>query len=113
MNADRTNTKNSHYMRQCIQSTDNVRWPEEALGRARFHLSKIYRQQGIEDEETRDLEAKAMAVLKKYSSTTPAYLQGVKDEMMLFDDLQLADSGRFTGRALLRHIQQLSSQVLK
>lgn len=93
-------------MEECIQMANDSKWSEEALARTRFHLSRIYAEQGIQQEKAQKLEEQAITVLEKYSNITPEYLIGVTDKMMLFDDLQPSAGGRFTNRALLSHMQK-------
>lgn len=94
-------------MEECIRLASVSKWSEEALARTRFHLSKTYEKQGVKQEETRKLEDQATTVLSKYP--TPEYLMGVEDKMILFDNLQPAATGRFTGRGLVSHMQKLAT----
>jgi hypothetical protein len=89
---------------ECIELAHISKWSEEALARSRFHLSRIYAEQGIQQEKAKKLEEQAITVLEKYA--IPDYLVGVEDKMMLFDNLQPAAGGRFTGRGLLSYIQK-------
>jgi hypothetical protein len=95
-------------MKESIEMAKDSKWSEEALARAQFHLSMIYKEQGVQLDEARNLEQQAVSVLVKYSNSTPDYLRGVEERMLLFDDLQPAEGGRFTGRGLLRHMQEWS-----
>jgi len=101
-------------MKECIdtaiESAKNSRFPEEALGRAQFHLSKILREQGIEKEEADRLETNALNILNKYSPYASEFLRGIEDPMVMFDDLQSIFDGRFTGRQLLKYIQVMADQ---
>lgn len=106
-----TDFDNRYYMKECLERAANSRCPEEALGRVRFHLSKIYGEQGLEEEEAKRLDQEARKILEKYSSTTPECLRGVEDKMMVFDEMQPVESGRFTGRDLLPHMQLWSSST--
>jgi hypothetical protein len=98
-------------MKECLARAANSRCPEEATGRVEFHLSNIYREQGIEEEEAERLDQEARKILTKYSSTTPEYLRGVEDKIMVFDEMQPVESGRFTGRGLLPHMQSWFSST--
>ncbi|KAE9378878.1 hypothetical protein N431DRAFT_478014 [Stipitochalara longipes BDJ] len=101
----------AEYMEECIQLGSLSKWSEEALARARYHLSKIYAEQAIKEEERQKLEEQATIVLRKYP--TPKYLVDIEDKMMLFDDLQSAAAGRFTNRGLLAYMQnQVRSTLL-
>jgi hypothetical protein len=101
-------------MKECIdsaiESAKNSRFPEEALGRAQFHLSKILREQTVEKEEADKLETNALIILNKYSPYTSEFLRGIEDSMVLFDDLQSIFDGRFTGRELLKYMQGVAGQ---
>jgi len=97
-------------MRECIEASINSKWTEEALSRARYHLSIIYNELGIEQEEAQRLKVEALKVLDKYSHTVPEFLQGVEDKMLLFDDMQPAENGRYTGWSLLKRMQDSFSQ---
>ena len=97
----------SDYMVECIESAKNSKFPEEALGRAQYHLMKILREQGIEQEEADKLEVDALKTLDKYSQYTSEFLKGVDDPMTLFDDLQSIFDGRFTGQQLLSYMQSV------
>jgi len=91
-------------MEECVQLAGVSKWSEEALARTRYHLSMIYTERSIKPEEARILKEEATAVLGKYP--IPEYLRGVENKMMLFDNLQPALTGRFTGRGLVSHMQR-------
>ena len=95
-------------MIECIECARTSKFPEEALGRAQLHLSKMFREQGIEEEDAKKLEADALKVLGEYSQYASDFLKGVEDPMTLFDDLQSIFDGRFTGRQLLKYMQGVS-----
>jgi hypothetical protein len=101
-------------MKECIdtaiESAKNSRFPEESLGRAQLHLSKILREQGIEKEEADRLETNALNILYKYSLYASEFLRGIEDPMVMFDDLQSIFDGRFTGRQLLNYMQGVADQ---
>lgn len=97
-------------MVECIECAKSSFFPEEALGRAQLHLSRIYKEQGLDNDETRALEAKGLKVLAKYSQYVSKGILGVEDDMVAFDDLQSIFDGRFTGTRLLKWMQAGLSQ---
>lgn len=97
-------------MEECNQLASVAKWSEEALARNRFHLSRIYAEQGIRQDEAQKFEEQAIMVLKKH--TVPDYLIGVEDKMMLFDNLQLTAGGRFTSIGLLSYMQSRGAKIL-
>jgi hypothetical protein len=101
--SQRPNTRDRERMEECIQLASIAKWSEEALARNRFHLSRIYAEQGIRLEEAQKLEEQAIMILEKHA--VPDYLIGAEDKMMLFDNLQPAAGGRFTSTGLLSYMQ--------
>ena len=97
-------------MIECIDCAKNSKFPEEALGRAQYHLSKMFREQGIEEDDADRLEAQGLKVLGKYSQYASEFLKGVDNPMTLFDDLQSIFDGRFTGQQLVRYMQGVADQ---
>jgi hypothetical protein len=45
-----------------------------------------------------------MAILEKYSEYVTEWVRHTEDNVIMFDDLQPTDEGRFTGRDLLKRI---------
>ena len=100
----------SEYIKQCIECAKNLKWSKEALARAQFHLATLYNEQGVEEDEAKSLKGEARKVLEKCRDYAAECVRGVEDEMMIFDDLQPTFQGRYTGRTLLRHLQEWSRQ---
>lgn len=93
-------------MKQCIEYVRSARWSEEALAHAQFHLALLYREQGIEPEETEVLQTAARRVLERYQEYAPPCVRDSGDELMVLDDLQPTFLGRWTGRSLLKCLQK-------
>lgn len=89
-------------MERCIDLGTVAGWTEEALGRARLHLSIFYRRQGIQLDEAEALEARAMETLTNYSGYVSNWVAELKHPVIMFDDLQPTDEGRYTGGMLLK-----------
>ncbi|KAJ9157548.1 Transcriptional xre family [Pleurostoma richardsiae] len=92
------------YMENCIELAISSNWTEEALGRAQHYLARLYKKQGGFTREVEELESKAEAVLKKYSAFISGWIRETKEPILMFDDLQPTDEGRFTGRMLLKRL---------
>ncbi|KAK3357865.1 nb-arc and tpr domain-containing protein [Lasiosphaeria hispida] len=93
------------YIKQCIKAARDARWSEEALGRARYHLALLYEERGGEEEAARLLMEEAKKVLDKFRHYAPWKIREAGNDMMIFDDMQGTFTGRYTGRNLLRHLQ--------
>jgi hypothetical protein len=86
------------------ERADKGFWPDAAVARTEFHLSKILRQNGNDSAEAEELAAKSRSVLSRLLPYDP--LDGVaqEDEVALFDHLQPVFGGRFTGTSLLKYV---------
>ncbi|KAK0711893.1 hypothetical protein B0H67DRAFT_555798 [Lasiosphaeris hirsuta] len=93
------------YIKQCIKAARDSQWSEEALGRARYHLALLYEERGGEEETARPLMEEARKVLDKFRHYAPWKIREAGDDMMIFDDMQGTFTGRYTGRKLLKHLQ--------
>jgi len=91
----------SEYIEECVECAKTSKWSEEALGRARFFLAKLYRIQGDKEEDAKVLEREALDVLDKYSEYVAESVRRTEDKMLMFDDLQPTCDGKFTGVGLL------------
>jgi hypothetical protein len=91
----------SEHMEHCIDLGTLSGWTDEALGRARLHLSIFYRRQGVKLDEAEALEAKAMETLMSYSEYVTKWVAELSHPVIMFDDLQPTDEGRYTGGMLL------------
>lgn len=89
-------------MEHCIDLATATGWADESLGRARLHLSLLYRQYGVNLDEAEALETKAMETLTKYSQYVSKWVAQLKEPIMMFDDLQPTDGGRYLGTMLLQ-----------
>jgi hypothetical protein len=78
------------HIKEYVQLPSGSKWSEEALGRAPFHLSRIYREQGVQPDEASKFEQDALKVLEQHPTNTPDFLLDVEDKMLIFDDLQPA-----------------------
>lgn len=86
-------------------------WPDEAFSRTQFHLAKVLlAQDRPEDIETaNELREAALATLHRLlPMDLPPELDGVGDEIILFDHLMPISPGgpRFTGRGLLERFMR-------
>jgi hypothetical protein len=73
-------------------------------------LATLYEEQGVEDEEAQALKSEARIILDKCRQYAAECVRDSEDEMMIFDDLQPTFQGRYTGRRLLKHLQEWSTQ---
>lgn len=91
-------------LRKAKERADKGFWPDAAVARTEFHLSKIIKQRGKDTAEAEGLVMKARSVLSRLLPFDP--LDGVseEDELALFDHLQPIFGGRFTGMTLLKYI---------
>lgn len=80
------------------------RLPEEALGKMLHHLSIVQRELKL-DREAEKTEFKASEIFKKFEDFVAPCVKETGDRMMMFDDLQALNEGRWTGRKLLKHMQ--------
>ncbi|KAJ8071670.1 hypothetical protein OCU04_001989 [Sclerotinia nivalis] len=96
------------YIRDCIKNAEQYGWNREPLSRARLHLARILREvdeTGFSDDIRRH-EKDARSALEEFLKLErPDYLKGDKDELAIFDNFQGVWNARFTGRLLLRDIQ--------
>lgn len=96
------------YMRTALsraqERADKGFWPDAAVARTEFHLSKILIQNGKDGVEAEALATKARSVLSRLLPFDP--LDGVaeEDELALFDHLQPVFGGRFVGTSLLKYL---------
>ncbi|KAK0738770.1 hypothetical protein B0T18DRAFT_433523 [Schizothecium vesticola] len=90
------------YMERCIELATASHWTEEALGRARLHLAYLYRRHGVNAEEADMLEAKAMEVLNKYRGFVTDWVLRSGEPLLMLDDLQPTDEGRYIGPSMLQ-----------
>lgn len=96
----------SKYIESCIECAKNSKWPEEALGRAKFHLALLYEMEGVgEETQVRTLRAEAKVILDKYSIFTAKCAREKGSDLVIFDDLQPTFLGRYLGRKLLEYLQ--------
>lgn len=81
-------------------------WHDAAVARAQFHLSQILSEQNKNTEEAEVLRSKARTVLERLLVLDP--LEGVakEHELVLFDHMQSAMDGRFTGRNYFQYIHK-------
>jgi hypothetical protein len=79
-------------------------WPEAAVARTEYNLSKILRLKGKDGAEANSLAAKARTVLSHLLPYDPLNGVAEEDELALFDHLQPVFGGRFTGTSLLKHV---------
>ncbi len=91
-------------MERCIEIATTSNWTEEALGRAQYQLSRLYKLHGGRKKEAEELETKALDILEKYSEYVTDWVRATEDPVMMFDDLQPTDEGRFTGKTLLNKL---------
>ncbi|KUJ15483.1 uncharacterized protein LY89DRAFT_783619 [Mollisia scopiformis] len=97
------------YMRTALsraqERADKGFWPDAAVARTDFHLSKILIQNGKDGVEAEALATKARSVLSRLLPFDP--LDGVaeEDELALFDHLQPVFGGRFVGTSLLKYLR--------
>ena len=89
-------------MERCLELATTSNWTEEALGRAQYGLARLYRSHGVNLVEAEELEVKSRLTLEKYSEYTSDWIAGVGDQIVMYDDLQPTDEGRFTGSLLLQ-----------
>ncbi|KAI1845653.1 hypothetical protein JX266_008264 [Neoarthrinium moseri] len=100
--------KAEEYLRDCVQKGRKIRWHDEALGRAKYHLSLLIRERTGQSEEASTLEREAVKMLENICSTygqCPVYLTDTPDILTIFDWAQSCSEGRWTGRGLLRIVQ--------
>jgi len=102
MFTDHMTAVSSEYMERCIDLAVATGWTKEALGRARLHLSRLYRRQGVSLEEADVLEAKAMETLAENLKHVSEWVARLDQPIIQFDDLQPTGQGRYTGTMLLR-----------
>ncbi|GJC93878.1 transcriptional xre family [Colletotrichum higginsianum] len=95
----------TQYMNECVEYATNAQWSKVGIGRAKLHLATLYEEQGLEDKKVQTLKAEARKVLEEYRSYAAECVQSTNDELMIFDDLQPTLLGRYTGTALLKHLQ--------
>ncbi len=93
---------NRDYLERCIELGTASNWTEEALGRARLHLASLYTRHGVNQEEAESQHGKAMEVLQKYAEYTSDWVIRYQEPVVIFDDLQPTDEGRYTGTILLQ-----------
>ncbi|KAF4828998.1 Transcription activator GutR [Colletotrichum tropicale] len=93
------------YMKQCVECALNSQWSTVALARAEFHLALLYEKQGTDELEAQALRSKARQVLEQNREFAAECVKDSDDELMIFDDLQPTLLGRYTGTALLKHLQ--------
>ncbi|KXJ88488.1 hypothetical protein Micbo1qcDRAFT_197288 [Microdochium bolleyi] len=94
------------YMQQCIDRVKRAKWDQAAHARAQYHLARLYRKQGIKEEEAAELEASAESVLEQYGQYAAECVQKQGNKMMILNDLQPTFLGRFTGLKLLKFLQE-------
>lgn len=88
-------------MERCIEIATSSSWTEEALGRAQYQLSRLYKLHGVHKKEAEEFETKALEVLNRYSEFVSDWVRETEDPVIMYDDLQPTDEGRFTGKTLL------------
>lgn len=93
-------------MQQCIECVKISKWDRAAFARAKYHLAVLYREQEIEGDAAASLEEEAGQVLFEIGNHAAECVCGVDDKMMILDDLQPTFLGRYTGRSLLKHLQE-------
>jgi hypothetical protein len=96
-------------MERCIEIAISSNWTEEAIGRAQYQLSRFYRLHSVHKKEAEEFEAKALEILERYSEFVSDWVRGTEDPIIMFDDLQPTDEGRFTGRTLLNELWERRS----
>ncbi|KAI1845649.1 hypothetical protein JX266_008260 [Neoarthrinium moseri] len=94
------------YIQQCIECARNSKWDRAALARAQYHLALLYREQGMQEDDAIALEAETDALLEEFGDHAAASVCATGDKMMILDDLQPSFLGRYTGRTLLKHLQE-------
>jgi hypothetical protein len=97
-------------MQQCIDYVRSSKWDRAATARAQYHLALLYREQGIQEDAAVALEAEAQSLLDDFGDHAAASVCATGDKMMILDDLQPSFLGRYTGRALLKHLQEYYKQ---
>jgi len=92
----------------CIKSALSSRWSTESLGRAQYHLATLYEEVGETKNaaEAKSLREKGEKVLEEFKPNSPAAIRESGDNMMIFDDMQSTFWGRYTGRKLLKFMQE-------
>lgn len=88
-------------MERCIEIATSSSWTEEAIGRAQYQLCRLYKLHSVHKKEAEELETKALEVLESYSEFVSDWVRATGDPIMMFDDLQPTDEGRFIGKTLL------------
>jgi hypothetical protein len=91
-------------MERCLEIATSSSWTEESIGRAQYQLSRLYKLHGVHKKEAEELETKALDVLEKYSEFVSDWVRETEDPVIMFDDLQPTDEGRFTGKILLSRL---------
>ncbi|KAK0701724.1 hypothetical protein B0T26DRAFT_660161 [Lasiosphaeria miniovina] len=90
------------YSERCIDLATASSWTDEALGRARLHLARLYKRQAVNLQDAEEHERKAMEALDRYSTHAPRWVNDINEPIMTFDDLMPTDEGRYTGNMLLK-----------
>jgi hypothetical protein len=93
-------------MRIALNCATEGFWHHAAVARARFHLSQILKDQNKDIEEAEQLALEAKAVLERLLVLDPIGHVAKENELVLYDHLQSAMDGRFTGRNYLQYISQ-------
>lgn len=110
LNTTNNSNLNSEYILQSIEYAKISSWDRAALARAQYHLSMLYREQNIQEDAAIALEAQAQTLLDDFGDHAAESVQALGDKMMILDDLQPTFLGRYTGRKLLKHLQEFYKQ---
>ncbi|KAK0701075.1 hypothetical protein B0H67DRAFT_650575 [Lasiosphaeris hirsuta] len=77
------------FLELCIETATASSWAGEALGRAQYSLSRLYKHHGVEEAD--HLERVSRATLERYADYVSDWVTGVQDPAILYDDLQPTD----------------------
>jgi len=72
-----------------------------------MHLAKVMRARSAADNDIRPIEEIGKAVLAKYREVGESFTPMTDDDMVLYDALQPALHGRYTGRGLVPLLQTM------
>jgi hypothetical protein len=75
------------------------------MAMAQYRLALLYEEQGIQEEKAKELKEDARMVLALFQNYTVKWIRETGDEMAILESLQPTFGGRYTGRNLLKYIQ--------
>ncbi|KAK4442744.1 hypothetical protein QBC34DRAFT_224268 [Podospora aff. communis PSN243] len=98
------------YIKDCIDRANSVDcglWPDYARGRAHLHLANLMRARSAPDEEIQPIDEIGRAILAKYKDIVQPLYPMIHDDMTVYDALQPALHGRYSGQGLVPLLQRM------